>query len=87
MASCTLEKVISLAAYYSGVKSLSEHSAVDQDMGLTGINVNEFAVALRDQFGANSVTWPFHRPPLAKCPYDRLELGHIAAVIDKGEWF
>lgn len=33
------------------------------------------------------LTWPvrgqFHYPS----PYERLELGHIAAVIEKGQWF
>lgn len=32
-------------------------------------------------------TWPFRGSFEYPNPLERLELGHIAAVIDKGEWF
>lgn len=33
------------------------------------------------------LTWPFRGRLFDPSPYERLELGHIAAVIDRGEWF
>ena len=33
------------------------------------------------------VTWPFRGSFEYPSPFERLELGHIAAVIDRGEWF
>lgn len=33
------------------------------------------------------VTWPFRGSFMYPSPFERLELGHIAAVIDRGEWF
>jgi len=33
------------------------------------------------------VTWPVRGRILDPSPFERLELGHIAAVIDRGEWF
>ena len=32
-------------------------------------------------------TWPFRRSFVYPSPFERLELGHIAAVIDRGNWF
>jgi hypothetical protein len=33
------------------------------------------------------VSWPFRGSFEYPSPYERLELGHVAAVIDKGHWF
>ncbi|MFM9852020.1 MAG: hypothetical protein ACKVOJ_04310 [Sphingomonadaceae bacterium] len=33
------------------------------------------------------ISWPFRGAFSYPSPYERLELGHIAAVIEKGEWF
>ncbi len=33
------------------------------------------------------VTWPFRGSFEYPSPFEHLELGHIAAMIDKGEWF
>lgn len=33
------------------------------------------------------LTWPFRGRLFEPSPFERLELGHIAAVIDRGEWF
>ncbi len=33
------------------------------------------------------ISWPFRGAFQYPSPYERLELGHIAAVIEKGEWF
>lgn len=33
------------------------------------------------------LTWPFRGRFEYPSPHERLELGHIAAVIEKGEWF
>lgn len=33
------------------------------------------------------LTWPFRGSFEYPSPFERLELGHIAAVVEKGEWF
>jgi hypothetical protein len=33
------------------------------------------------------LTWPFRGQLFDPSSFERLELGHIAAVIDRGEWF
>jgi hypothetical protein len=33
------------------------------------------------------ISWPIRGRLSDPAPYERLELGHIAAVIEKGEWF
>lgn len=33
------------------------------------------------------LTWPIRGRLFDPSPFERLELGHIAAVIDRGEWF
>lgn len=33
------------------------------------------------------LTWPIRGRVFDASPFERLELGHIAAVIDRGEWF
>ena len=33
------------------------------------------------------LTWPLRGRILYPSPFERLELGHIASVIDRGEWF
>ena len=33
------------------------------------------------------LSWPFRGRLFNPSPFERLELGHIAAVIDRGEWF
>jgi len=33
------------------------------------------------------LTWPFRGRLFDPSPFERLELGHISAVIDHGEWF
>lgn len=33
------------------------------------------------------LTWPIRGRVFDPSPFERLELGHIAAVIDRGEWF
>lgn len=33
------------------------------------------------------LTWPIRGRVFDPSPYERLELGHVAAVIDRGEWF
>lgn len=114
--SSTLEKVRQIAAENSGIKleKLGASTAVDQDMGMAGDDVTEFAEALASEFGEQVWKWPWERFAqldeglsllfpfmlvwqLVSWPfrgsfgypsaYERLQLGHIAAVIDKGEWF
>lgn len=108
-----LERVVIQAEYMSGAKNLTAQSAIDQDMGISGDDVTEFAEWLAKEFGDHVWQWPWQRfaelsePSALIFPYfmwrlltwpirgrvfdpshfERLELGHIAAVIEKGEWF
>lgn len=59
--STTLDEVIALAETYSGVKDLHAGSAVDQDMRITGDDVQEFAVELADRYGQQVRNWPWQR--------------------------
>ena len=111
----TLDRVIFLAHRASGISvgRLNGMSAVDQDLGIAGDDVADFAGLLAAEFGEWVWTWPWHRfailgeglsiiapfmaiwrimtwplratlhPPES---IERLELGHIAVVIDAGEW-
>ncbi|MBK8629655.1 MAG: hypothetical protein IPN84_05475 [Sphingomonadales bacterium] len=110
----TLARVIEIAEYQSGAKNLHAGSAVDQDIRISGGDVEEFAEALAKEFGEGVwqwpwqrfscldeglsplfpfmltwqlLTWPFRGSFSYPSPYERLELGHVAAVIEKGEWF
>jgi hypothetical protein len=112
----TLALVLQIAAETSGIhpSKLFPESAVDQDMGIAGGDVEDFARGLAEQFGEQIWDWPWQRfaildegvgcfflPALVwqllSWPFrghfgypdyfERLELGHIAAVIEKGEWF
>jgi hypothetical protein len=109
-----LRRVIDIAEHCSGAKNLTAQSAIDQDIGITGWDVEEFAKALAKEFGETVWNWPWDRFAMLSeglspwfpvmftwqliswpfrgafqypSPYERLELGHIAAVIEKGEWF
>lgn len=111
----TLERVIDIVSYHSGVRRewLTAHSAIDQDVRISGDDIEELAEALAKAFGDHVWQWPWQRfcelsePSVLVFPYfiwrlitwpirgrllgpsrfERLELGHIAAVIDHGEWF
>ncbi len=109
-----LESVIALASKHSGLppEKLGPQSAVYQDIGLFGDDVEEFAAALAGLYGGYVLGWPWSRfanlnepnlwtalSAIVKVPwrmlrkrhdhgqrYERLELGHIAAVIESGQW-
>lgn len=112
----TLNRVIAIASHCSGLRTekLSEHTAVDQDLNISGGDVADLAEALAKEFGEHVWQWPWQRfaelsegvNPLAiiwltwrlltwplrgrvfdPSPFERLELGHIASVVDRGEWF
>lgn len=111
----TLGRVIEIVAWHSGVRAtkLNARSAIDQDVKITGDDVDELAAALAKEFGGDVANWPWQRfaelsephvftvfwliwrlltwPIRGRLsdpsPFERLELGHIAAVIDRGEWF
>lgn len=111
----TLDRVISIVAYHSGIKpdKLSAKSAIDQDVGISGDDITELAEAFANEFGNHVwqwpwqrfcelsepsalifpyfiwrlITWPFRGRLFDPSSFERLELGHIAAVIDRGEWF
>lgn len=106
-----LEQVVALAAKHSGLwpEKLGPRSAMYQDIGLGGNDVDLFIAALAGLCGEQARSWPWQRftnrsePHLGtafvKVPlrmlrkrpdhgsrYERLELGHIAAVIETGHW-
>lgn len=111
----TLDRVIEMVAYHSGVKleKLTANSAIDQDIGISGDDIDELAETLAKEFGGHVwqwpwqrfcelsepsalifpyfiwrlLTWPFRGRLFDPSPFERLELGHIAAVIDRGVWF
>lgn len=111
----TLERVVEIVAYHSGVNAekLSARSAIDQDVSISGDDITELAETFAKEFGDHVWQWPWQRfcelsePSMLVFPYfvyrlitwpirgrlfdpspfERLELGHIAAVIDRGEWF
>lgn len=113
MEPATLTRVIEIATYHSGAKGLHAGSAIDQDIGMSGGDVTDFAESLAAEFGDQVWQWPWHRFVLLHeglpllfplqlmwqlltwplrgsfeypSPLERLELGHIAAVIDSGAW-
>lgn len=111
----TLFRVIDIVAYHSGVPAskLTATSAIDQDVRISGEDIDELVGALAKEFGGDVWRWPWQRfaelsePGAHMLPYfiwrlltwsfrgrlfdpssfERLDLGHIAAVIDRGEWF
>lgn len=113
MAGSTLDRVLAIAEHHSGAKDLGAISAIDQDIRISGDDVDELAEALQKEFGGDVadwpwgrfadlhephalvvpyfiwrlLTWPFRGRLFDPSPYERLELGHIAAVINRGEWF
>lgn len=114
--SVTLDRIIEIASEQSGIPKhkLFASSSVDQDIGMSGGDVEDFAEALATEFGEHVwqwpwqrfanldeglsllflfcltwqlITWPFRGQFSYPSPHERLELGHIAAVIDRGKWF
>ncbi|MEP6869180.1 MAG: hypothetical protein ABJA20_11750 [Novosphingobium sp.] len=111
----TLQRVLDIAAEQSGIRRdrLSATTAVDQDMRMSGDDVEEFASTLAAEFGDHIwqwpwlrfvnlnephlftglwfiwrlLTWPIRGRVYDPSPFERLELGHIAAVIENGQWF
>jgi len=109
-----LEQVVAPTAKHSGLRpeKLGPHSAMYQDIGLGGDDVDFFIAALAGLCGEQVWRWPWQRftnlsephfgtafMALVKVPlrmlrkrrdhgsrYERLELGHIAAVIETGLW-
>ena len=111
----TLDRVIVITSRQMGMAmaKLDEHSAIDQDIRVSGDDVTEFAAALAAAFSEQVWQWPWQRfaqldeglslwfPGLLirqlltwpvrgsfeyPSPFERLELGHIAKVIDAGQW-
>jgi hypothetical protein len=111
----TLERVMEIASRQTGVVAakLGAHSAIDQDIRISGDDVTELTEALAAEFGDQVWQWPWQRfahlgeglslwfpfvltwqlltwPIRGSFEYptklERLELGHIAKVIDAGHW-
>jgi hypothetical protein len=111
----TLDDVRAIVSRHSGVRieKLTAESAIDQDVRLSGDDIDELAAALSEEYGDfillwpwarfaemsephmftglcfiwRLMTWPIRRRLVDPSSFERLELGHIAAVIDRGEWF
>ncbi|CAH0497270.1 hypothetical protein [Novosphingobium sp. CECT 9465] len=113
--SATLDRVMDIVAAQSGTRRdrLTTSSAIDQDVGISGGDVEDLAEALAGEFGEWVWQWPWQRFALLDeglsllfpfqfvwqlftwpirgsfnnpSPYERLELGHIAKVIEAGHW-
>jgi len=111
----TLDRVVEIVAAQSGVRRdrLAAASAIDQDIRISGGDVEDLAEALAGEFGDHVWQWPWHRFALLDegvsplfpfqlvwqlltwpvrgtfshpSPYERLELRHIAKVIEAGHW-
>ena len=111
----TLDRVIEISFRQTGMTmaKLDEHSAIEQDICISGDDVTELAEALAAEFGEQVWQWPWQRfaqldeglslwfPVLLSrqlltwpvrgsfeypSPFERLEMGHIAKVIDAGQW-
>jgi hypothetical protein len=59
----TFERLLLITARQSGarIKSLSASSAIWQDIGIWGDDVDEFAEALQKEFGGAVYGWPWQR--------------------------
>ncbi len=113
--SATLDRVIEIVAAQSGVRQdrLCASSAIDQDIVISGGDIEDLVEALANEFGDQVWQWPWQRFALLDeglsllfpfqfvwqlitwpirgsfsypSPYERLELGHIAKVIEAGHW-
>lgn len=113
--SATLDRVMDIVAAQCGVRRdrLTEASAIDQDIGMSGGDVEDLAEAFATEFGDQVWQWPWQRFALLDeglsllfpflliwqlltwpvrgsfsypSRYERLELGHIAKVIEAGHW-
>ncbi len=111
-----LARVVEIASEISGkpIEWLTPQSAIDQDLGVSGDDVEDLAEALAAEFGEDVwhwpwqrfacldegvsllfplillwqlISWPFRGTFSYPSHYERLELGHIAAVIENGSWF
>ena len=109
-----LEYVLWLARDEFGCRKAHPCSALDQDLGIVGDDVDDFVEKLAERFGEWVFEWPWERfvcldegiPILApfiflweflRLPWrdtalpkkdhmERLELAHIAKVLEHGEW-
>jgi hypothetical protein len=109
-----LDTVIALASTRSGlpIERLSRDTAIYQDLGMFGDDVEAFIADLARAYGEDVLSWPWARftnlnepnlwtavvalvqlpirmlkhRPAHSAKYERLELGHIAAVIESGQW-
>ncbi len=63
LASATLDRVIEIASKQSGIPKLklSAMSAIYQDIGMTGDDVDHFVEQLRREFGCSACEWPWAR--------------------------
>ena len=59
----TLDRVIEITSRQTGITMarLDEHSAIDQDIGISGDDVTELAEALAAEFGDQVWQWPWRR--------------------------
>ncbi|KLI63665.1 hypothetical protein [Aurantiacibacter marinus] len=108
-----LAYVLWVAREWQGCTNATELSAVMQDLGIGGEDVDDFALRLAERYGDQVADWPWQRFAdlneglsllfpfmlvwqLASWPFrgrfsypsnkQRLTLGHIAFVLERGEW-
>lgn len=61
MPTATLDEVLAIAAFHSGLRRVTPEMALDQDLTITGDDVSEFIEALAPRFGSNLHHWPWQR--------------------------
>ncbi|UIP05537.1 hypothetical protein LY632_07355 [Erythrobacter sp. SDW2] len=113
-----LPYVMWVAQIEHGCTDAAPESAIAQDLGIYGLDIDDFAMKLAERFGAWVFDWPWDRytelnegtdvtgclalpftPIIAlvrmskglplrreKQRIERLELRHIARVLEAGEW-
>lgn len=52
---------MSLASAQSGIKNIEPSMAIDQDLQMSGGDVEDFATALAAEYGEGVWQWPWHR--------------------------
>ena len=120
MAQGAQEYVLWVAREWMGARNASATSAVTQDLGIFGDDVDDFALKLAERYGDWVAEWPWQEyadlnegvdprgclmlpffpitillrfvrgQPIISARHgerlNRLELGHIAKVLEHGEW-
>ncbi len=57
----SLPRVLEIASEHTGIQRALPEMAIDQDMGMSGDDVTDFAEALAKEFGETVWSWPWQR--------------------------